>query len=96
MTKDMTAAPEDLAQLARNASPLILPRPEEPTNNAAKANRRLAAGLNHLRGEAVQRAKAANSRLRWQAASATALSFGIGIAIGIWGSRRRIRRALGF
>ena len=95
MTKDTPAIRDDLADLANNAKTHIAPTANPITDkieeNVAEANKRLAAGLNQVRGEAIQRAKAANTRLRYRAIGATTLCFALGAFLGLTLARRRCK-----
>jgi len=68
-----------LEELASHAQPLTTPLPQQ---SAASTNHQLAANLNHVRGEAIQRAKAKNTRLRHFAIFAAAISFTAGASLG--------------
>lgn len=76
---------DEMEKLAINAPPFPNPSLQE---GAAVTNKRLAAGLDRVRGEALQRAKTAHTRLRKWAIAATALGFGIGVSLGYFGSIR--------
>jgi hypothetical protein len=85
MKEEFQAVPTDLHQLAEEAEASMI-------KGAGEANQRLAAGLDRIRGQAVERARAANLRLRKQAFLAATLSFGVGSLLGCLGSRLRLRR----
>jgi hypothetical protein len=95
MTKDTPAIRDDLADLANKATTPITPSTETITDkageNIAEANKRLAAGLDRVRGEAIQRAKAANTRLRHRALGATTLCFALGAFLGRVLARKRCK-----
>lgn len=77
---------DELEALARNAPPFPNLAPQ---NGAAEFNKRLAAGLDRVRGAALQRAKTANKRLRtWSIVSAS-FSFALGTTLGYILSTRR-------
>jgi len=89
MTKEFTAVPTDIYQLAREAQALV----KETASGAAEAVRdphmSLAAGLDRVRGAAIQQARAVNARLRKQACLATAIGLGLGAVLGYFGSSRK-------
>ena len=89
MTKELPAVPTDIHLLAEEACRSTANDSNLAGADIAKRHDSLTAGLERVRGVAVQRAKAANVRLRKQAVGATALSFGIGVALGLWVSRVR-------
>jgi ElaB/YqjD/DUF883 family membrane-anchored ribosome-binding protein len=88
MTKEIEAVPTDIHKLAEDASVLMKKTAKAHEDDAAESHRCLAAGLDRVRGLAVRRAKLANGRLRKQAFGASAISFGIGVALGLLVSRR--------
>jgi hypothetical protein len=89
MTKELQAVPTDIHQLAEDARRATPKNSTVAGKDIPKTHESLAAGLKRVRGVAVQRAKAANVRLRKRAVGATALSFGVGIAMGLLASRVR-------
>ena len=89
MTKQQQPVPTDIHQLAEDARRLTNKQPNADAESVSEVHMSLAADLDRVRGVAVQRAKKANVRLRKQAVGATALSFGIGIAMGLLASRCR-------
>ena len=91
MTNETQPIRADLADLANNAQTLTTDTPDKTQETPAQANRRLAASLDRVRGEAVQRAKTANTRLRKQAFGATTLCFALGACLGFLLSRKRCK-----
>ena len=88
MTKELQAVPTDIHLLAADACQSMA-KNSDATDDTSNPHQSLTAGLERVRGLAVQRAKAANVRLRKQAVGATALGFGLGVAIGLLLSRIR-------
>jgi hypothetical protein len=89
MTKELQAVPIDIHQLAEDACRATAKTSTVAGDDISKRHETLAAGLKQVRGVAIQRAKAANVRLRKRAVGATALGFGVGIAMGLMASRVR-------
>ena len=89
MTKELQAVPTDIHLLAEDASRSMAKDSTGRNGDASDPHQTLTAELQQVRGVAVQHAKAANVRLRKQAVGATAVGFGLGVAIGLWLSRIR-------
>src|SRR5687768_7970039 len=89
MTKNLLAVPTDIHQLAEDACQSMAKNSKVTGDDISKRHKSLAAGLERVRGLAVQRAKVAHVRLRRKAVGVTALSFGIGVAMGFLVSRFR-------
>jgi hypothetical protein len=89
MRKELQAVPIDIHLLAEDACRSVGKKPNVAANGSSKRHESLAMGLERVRGAAVQRAKAANVRLRRRAVGGTALGLGVGIAMGVLASRVR-------
>lgn len=89
MRKELEAVPVDIHLLAEEACRTAAKSPIVAGNGGSERHDNLEAGLARVRGVAVQRAKAANVRLRRRAVGGTALGFGVGIAMGLLASRVR-------
>ena len=89
MRKELEAAPIDIHLLAEEACRAAAKSAKVAENGGSKRHENLQAGLARVRGVAVQRAKAANVRMRRRAVGGTALGFGVGIAMGLLASRVR-------
>src|SRR5687767_11592049 len=89
MRKELQAVPTDIHLLAGEAYRSMENNSNVAADDTSNPHQSLTAGLERVRGVAVQRAKAANVRLRKQAYGATALGFGLGVALGLLISRIR-------
>ena len=89
MNKETQVTPTDIHLLAEDASRSMAKNSNGATDDTSNPHHTLTTGLHQVRGVAVQRAQAANVRLRKQAVGATALGFGLGVAIGLLLSRIR-------
>jgi ElaB/YqjD/DUF883 family membrane-anchored ribosome-binding protein len=87
MTNEIQVFPTDIRQLAEEAQAFMTSTSEAAGDNMVEANKSLAVSLDRVRGEAIERAKAANARLRKQAYGATAIGVGIGALFGFLASR---------
>jgi hypothetical protein len=89
MTKELQPVPTDIHLLAEDACRSMAKNSIAASDETSNRHDSLAAGLERVRGVAIQRAKAANVRLRKQAYGGTALGFGLGVALGLLISRIR-------